>query len=604
MYVCVDHRKMMRGAETISLLLLAIAMLVACAENDEVVMPTEPAMVKTELTFAFANVKAATHQTRMAEDIVQGQQTPVFRGIQDIRLFAHVNDPDNLDESKRDYWKLVDLTNAYPNDDVVTQFYKDVEVPLNTDKFRFYGEARRETDYDPAVNGKMVTPTFDADDFAHMSFGLSSIVTDLDTPDSKASALADYLTSIASALASGDQYDRLLTNTAGSSANVFALVKQLYANITNPSDALKNAIQGVGKNTNDLTDKYYANIDNNDVITFTDVLAGYPAGLPDGAARMSWNGTAFVANAENSSIIFDGATLSSYVYPPALYYFVETPVRTSSSIHMYGYADWLNARHLGYAVNGVQDYDASWEHFLDMYEYNKTTDQNNPVKVDIYSHSVALADSIDYAVSRLDVTIKAETSALLDAAGRQVHFSSSAFPITGILIGNQSHVNSQFYHEHKTGNFLIIYDTAMPSGMILTTNQTPVNSTLVLESCYEAGNDGNGKKVKVAVEFLNNSGFDFYGKKGSGASENDPYPLIPNGTKFYLIGELDPAGASNPTVQDRVFKKGAVTSVDFEVSSFANAYNVVPDLRNPRLELGMSANLHWQTGIVIPKTQI
>ena len=319
---------------------------------------------------------------------------------------------------------------------------------------------------------------------------------------------------------------------------------------------------------------------------------------------MSWDGSAFVANAENSSIIFDGATLSSYVYPPALYYFVETPVRTSSSIHMYGYADWLNARHLGYAVNGVQDYDASWEHFLDMYEYNKTTDQNNPVKVDIYSHSVALADSIDYAVSRLDVTIKAETSALLDAAGRQVHFSSSAFPITGILIGNQSHVNSQFYHEHQAGNFLIIYDTAMPSGMILTTNQTPVNSTLVLESCYEAGNDGNGKKVKVAVEFLNNSGFDFYGKKGSGASENDPYPLIPHGTKFYLIGELDPAGASNPTVQDRVFKKGAVTSVDFEVSSFANAYNVVPDLRNPRLELGMSANLHWQTGIVIPKTQI
>ena len=442
----------------------------------------------------------------------------------------------------------------------------------------------------------MVTPTFDADDFDNMSFGLSSIVTYPDTPDPKASALADYLTSIANVLTTKAIKDKLIGNTAGASANVFALIRQLYANITDNTE--KTAVEAA------ITAGDKATIDGNGVITFSSGLDGYPAGLPDGAARMSWNGTAFVANAENSSIIFDGATLSSYVYPPALYYFVETPVRTSSSIHMYGYADWLNARHLGYAVNGVQDYDASWEHFLDMYEYNKTTDQNNPVKVDIYSHSVALADSIDYAVSRLDVTIKAETSALLDAAGRQVHFSSSAFPITGILIGNQSHVNSQFYHEHKTGNFLIIYDTAMPSGMILTTNQTPVNSTLVLESCYEAGNDGNGKKVKVAVEFLNNSGFDFYGKKGSGASESAPYPLIPNGTKFYLIGELDPAGASNPTVQDRVFKKGAVTSVDFEVSSFANAYNVVPDLRNPRLELGMSANLHWQTGIVIPKTQI
>jgi hypothetical protein len=313
---------------------------------------------------------------------------------------------------------------------------------------------------------------------------------------------------------------------------------------------------------------------------------------------MAWDSDndKFVVPDDASSILFDDAPMSAYVYPPALYYYIESGVRTSSTIHMYGYADWLYARQHGYSVKGVQDYDTSWKHFLDMYEYKSDE------KVNVYSHSVALADEIRYAVSRLDVTIRANSSSLTDAAGRQVHFTASAFPIRGILVGDQGDVTYEFKLNGNRDK--VIYDIDMPDGMILSTTKSPVNSTLVLESAQDDASttDKDESIVRVAVEFENNSGFDIYGKSEDNSSTK---PIIPHGTKFYLIGELSLSDAEQPkedepSLQDRVFRKGAVTKVDFVVSNFEYAYNVVPDLRNPRLMLGLSANLHWQSGIIIP----
>ena len=553
-----------------------------------------PAMVKTEISLAITGIKAP-QTTRMSEAIVQGQEEPVFRGIQDVKLFAHVEDPENADEAKRDFWKeivlpTVDPDNQHQSSDAVAQFYADVEIPLNTTEFRFYGEAKKASGDGYAKNGELVKPSasaFTDNQVANLTFGLKSIQT---TVDDKANALADYLTAIASELNTQgftDAYNKLIKNTAGSSANVFALVSQLYANIkatTAEEIAKKAAVKAVIDGTEQST------------------LAGYPAGLPDGTARMAWDAEHnkfVIPDDATSSILFDNAPLSAYVYPPALYYYIESGVRTSSTIHMYGYADWLYARQHGYSVKGTQDYDTSWKHFLDMYEYKSDE------KVNVYSHSVALADEIRYAVSRLDVTIRANSSSLTDAAGRQVHFTASAFPITGILIGDQMTVDYEFNQKTDATTKWIIYDTDMPDGMILSTSKTPVNSTLVLESCAQDDTstaDLDERVVRVAVEFENNSGFDIYGK-----SENDSEtkPIIPHGTKFYLLGELSLSDAEQPkedepALQDRVFKKGAVTKVDFVVSNFEYAYNVVPDLRNPRLMLGLSANLHWQSGIIIP----
>lgn len=585
MYTHDNHRIPFTGAQTFGLMLFVGVMFSACMDNDDLSsllsesMPQE--VVKTHLSFSFSGVN--TPRTRMGEDIVQGQEEPEFRGIQDIKLFAHTVNDDNVEA-----WKEIVLTSAYPSENDVAQFYADVEVPLNTDKFRFYGEAKKAENALSSVNGKLVTPTFSVSGLNGLSFSLD---TRWNTDNStKAQALADYLTSIATKLNTeglSTQYNKFIENTAGSSANVFALIRQLYANIED--NTKKTAVGGA------ITADGKATISDN-TITFAELLDGYPVGMPDGTARVAWNSTnnKFEPNT-STSILFDGASLNSYVYPPSLYYYVESGIRTSSTIHMYGYGDWLYARQHGYAVEGVQDYDTSWKHFLDMYEYNSDE------KVGIYSHSVALADEISYAVSRLDATIRANSSTLQDAAGRQVHFTASAFPITGILIGNQKQVDYQF--EQTSNDNYIIYDTAMPDGMVLSTQTSPVNRTLVLESCAEDDaktTDKDERTVKIAVEFLNNSGFDFYGYKGEAAN----YPIISNGTKFYLLAELNPNDAEDSSAQDRVFKKGKVTSVDFVVSSFANAYNVVPDLRNPRLMLGMLANINWQTGIVIPPTEI
>lgn len=130
MYTHDNHRIPFTGAQTFGLMLFVGVMFSACMDNDDLSsllsesMPQE--VVKTHLSFSFSRVN--TPRTRMGEDIVQGQEEPEFRGIQDIKLFAHTVNDDNVEA-----WKEIVLTSAYPSENDVTQFYADVEVPLNTD---------------------------------------------------------------------------------------------------------------------------------------------------------------------------------------------------------------------------------------------------------------------------------------------------------------------------------------------------------------------------------------------------------------------------------------------------------------------------------------
>jgi hypothetical protein len=47
----------------------------------------------------------------------------------------------------------------------------------------------------------------------------------------------------------------------------------------------------------------------------------------------------------------------------------------------------------------------------------------------------------------------------------------------------------------------------------------------------------------------------------------------------------------------RAFVQDYITTANFKVKSFKNAYNLLPDLRTPHLEIGMSVDLTWQSGI-------
>lgn len=68
-------------------------------------------------------------------------------------------------------------------------------------------------------------------------------------------------------------------------------------------------------------------------------------------------------------------------------------------------------------------------------------------------------------------------------------------------------------------------------------------------------------------------------------------------TKFYLAGEVDPADGTggDTSAVGRVFTQDHTTTLNMKVTSLAKAYNVVPNLLSPRLELGIQLVLWTST---------
>ena len=85
--------------------------------------------------------------------------------------------------------------------------------------------------------------------------------------------------------------------------------------------------------------------------------------------------------------------------------------------------------------------------------------------------------------------------------------------------------------------------------------------------------------MKVVLEFENRSGKKFMGHD----------VIVYPGTKFYLIGEVNPSTAGNVSDEnkDRVFTQDFITTFMVKIESFENAYNVMPDLLAPRMEIGI-----------------
>ena len=78
---------------------------------------------------------------------------------------------------------------------------------------------------------------------------------------------------------------------------------------------------------------------------------------------------------------------------------------------------------------------------------------------------------------------------------------------------------------------------------------------------------------------------DFYGKEG----------LIPKGSRFYLVGELDPTNKT--ATVDHVFVKDHTTVANFTIKNLQNAYNHIPDMRTSKINVCLAVDLSWQEGI-------
>ena len=189
--------------------------------------------------------------------------------------------------------------------------------------------------------------------------------------------------------------------------------------------------------------------------------------------------------------------------------------------------------------------------------------------------SVAVSNPLQYGVGRLQMTLTEIASSLQDAKGQNVVGSSEHQVLTGIIIGGQHTVGFDFKPRDPQSDVYarFIYDTEV--GTADTDGKWTVN-TLVLQS-YD------GEKVPVVLEFKNNTESSFVGKDG----------IIYPGTKFYLIGQLDPAGKGEDKYAGRVFTQDYTTKVSMKVTSLANAYSCMPDLLAPRLEIGVEVTTDW-----------
>ena len=555
--------------------------LAACSTEDEVAQnPVERGVVKTEFNIA---IPAQAH-TRMAEDITQAQGTPVFRGMEKIHLIPFaVNTKISATDNRLGNEITLNATGAIPtikdantiatlNATNNSQLYKDVEVPIGTKSFLFYGVAPEKAATSDAtkeeINGQVTATGLENSVAtpAGIKFDLNSIIAEGAATDAKATAIVAYLNLIAK----GNDWDQdtdplhemylnFISLRAGSSADVQALVQDLYTSLQTKSDATSEKLKAA------ITNDTYVSAVADGKLTFTEAISGYPANihLPDGAALVAWsneNGFEVATNLEyrnsENAVLFNVPTLQDYVYPAALYYRANSLINVDTDTKE---AEYLKAEN-------------DWNAVLNAYAEQPGTVQGN-------TKSVAIVDQIEYAVGRLDLKVKATAATLQDNDNQSFNVADN-FKVTGILIGGQKQVDFEFLPvtgaPEKT-----IYDNQTEGITLATGDAKLANRTLVFETADE-------EVVKFAIE-LQNDGETFRGFDG----------IVPTGCKFYLIGQIDPTKAAatatdkNGQTIKRVFLQDFFTTIEATITSLKNAYNVVPDLRAPKLELGLSVNLEW-----------
>ena len=594
----------------------------ACSSEDEMVQEnSERGFVKTEFNIAVP----AKMGTRMSDAITQAQAQAnpataiVFRGMQNIVMipFSKAGTITATDGRLGDQ-----LTLATPNSNPAistantistsitnrvnhSQIYKDVSVPIGTRSFLFYGEAQTanttsSTAANKQIGGILIPSNLDASkpgaiasDANAISFNLYQISNDA-TDDGKAigTSLLAYLNSIVASCdwyLEGKELHEMFIEfaklTAGSSADVQALVQDLYTSLLPYSSSNAVAIKAA------ITNSSYASADTNGKLTFVTATLGDPANsdptkaypgsiyLPDGAAYIEYNATSHTFEAKNevdNANINNIAKLTDYVYPASLYY------RANSTISVANKEVLTNTDNENNALNASN----TWDNVISSYT-STAIGGTNQGAVTAETKSIALEDQIQYAVGRLDLKVQALNSTLDDikTAGQ---ITASDLTVTGILIGGQKAVDFEFHPTTKSGaTQYTIWDNQVQSDNAVSTSAKLMNRTLVLETA-------DNEKIRFAIEFKNGSTKDFVTNTG----------LVPSGCKFYLIGEIDPTMSSSQVASGSrkqkdgeniiaAFLQDYYTTIIATISNLKNAYNVVPDLRAPELEIGLSVNLDW-----------
>lgn len=487
--------------------------------------------------------------TKMTSDITQSGG--VFRGIEQLYIIPF--DTENAQVESQDS-RLgsqnvalantgISKTGLVPNNN--SHYFGSALVPSGMNRVLVYGKSPDEGEGASRVskhrygvlNPQGLSNPSVSDDIA---FHLEPILAEgepdeLTAVESKADEMLDQLNLIM-ALMKGSQY--------ASVVSIFDAVKRenqiqacSYAAFNQIRSEIQSALWKIPFESEDLLQE--VRLIQNAIATFSESLANlgtsFPSsyGIPEGAIGFWWNGKAFIRliNSVNIALV----NPASYCYPPSLWYYANSSIKTSISEDVRG----------AYTQNS-----GNWGTILERY-------QDGDV-VNGFTQAVAIVDQLQYGVALMEFSLKEPGTEAANLIGN--------CPLTGIIIGDQKDVDFRFLPSPGESRF--IYDNSINGLNIGSTELT--TQTLVLQT--EVGRD-----IHYALEFRNTTGNTRHCQQG------DILPWC----KFYLVGVLK-APASG-----RVFTQDQKTIVKVKVDGLKSAYNTVPDLRSPQLEIGVVTEMKW-----------
>ena len=566
--------------------MLASAVAFTGCKGDQNAPEKQQEVVKTQFSIAMPN-QLSNGARRMPSTSVLKDGLTDFTGMKDITLIPFAKQDHIESTDVRLGNNIADLTDFDGSTLIANsnaKFYEDISIPLSTGSFLFYAQANvDQSDKDKKFSVGSLVPSSLTGEPADIQFNLEPINDPTNAP---------YTNGLA-ASASGGKLLAYLNNVAAATDGT----KAWYAYETADNDAMKAMFKtyselkylssfGVARVMSDLyksleplatsntlaanirtainNSDYVESISASNVVTLKSEINNFPGdiNLPDGAISIKWDGTLkkFVEGDYPNMTDPD-----NFMFPAALWYFTNSTIQTSNTSKKTMY-------------DGVKN----WATILGAH--------TDAVSVNSKTRAVAIKELIQFAVARLDVTVKLANASLVDNSDLAVGVPdplhpvivdcSEGFPVTAVFVGGQQAVNYEFTST-GAGTEYTIYDKNMNSNtMKATTSPSAVNHTLVLANKKDT-------KVRIAVE-LKNTIADFYG------FENQ---LIPLNGKFYVVAELDPATITTGDKTDgHVFKQDFTTTANLTLLNLRKAYSTLPDLRTPQLELGFSVDLTWQDG--------
>ena len=561
--------------------------------NDPTTNPGETKAVKTQFAL---NIPRANGGTRMSD--VNTQANKNFLGMENIRMYSFNAAPAAGSTSTATF-TLAGIASGI-SESASSKIYSDVSVPVGTTHFLFYAHAPQgTTDTEKFAKGILTftAPTTETT----ATDGISAELVAVKGTDAKSpTALLKILNDVAgvegwATATDGTELNKLYTKytsaKAGSANSILLTLQSLYNNLGGIVTGANAGAQTVAKAIRaKIAESFTATTGTDGYVTLAYKETGvskYPnnINLPDGAVELSFNATSKKFTYAATSGLTGLTTLdaSKICFPASIYYFqssdiaatakeLETNQWPTTTTNWATTAPWLKD-----ASNLADGWTAS---------------------VQPTTRSIAMRQNINYGVANLATTVKCGAASLADNKKLSVTDPSefagtvavpeAGFPVTGLLIGGQpTKVGFNFQPTSTDAFDQTVYDNNLTGIVAKNGAASAVNYTIVLPN--DKGRTATDQNtVNVAIELTNNSGVAFRGFDG----------IIPAGGKFYLVGKLEPktkalTGVDKPAV----FMSDYKTTLNLTITSLKNAYNTIPDLRSTKLQLGLSVDLVWKTGI-------